>query len=105
MSEWKSMSVSPAVPLTLEGSSVLHQMMRFRWAAWKTLAPAQQDEILGAAADLFGGMEQSAIFSLIGHKGDLMLVHFRRNFEELNQAEMAIARLRLADFLEPTSSY
>src|SRR5271155_4106975 len=99
------MSVLPAVPLTLEGSSVLHQMMRFRWAAWKALTPAQQDEILGAAAELLGGMEQSAVYSLIGHKGDLMLVHFRRNFEELNQAEMAIARLGLADFLEPTSSY
>jgi peroxiredoxin len=99
------MSVSPAVPLTLEGSSVLHQMMRFRWAAWKALAPAQQDEILGTAASLFGGMEQSAVYSLIGHKGDLMFVHFRRDFEELNQAETAIARLRLSDFLEPTSSY
>jgi hydrogen peroxide-dependent heme synthase len=99
------MGVLPAVPLTLEGSSVLHQMMRFRWAAWKALAPAQQDDVLGAAADLLGGMQQSAVYSLIGHKGDLMLVHFRRNFEELNQAEMAIARLRLSDFLEPTSSY
>jgi len=99
------MSASPAVPLTLEGSSVLHQMMRFRWEPWKALAPAQQDEILRAAADLFGGMEQSVIYSLIGHKGDLMLLHFRQNFEELNQAEMAVARLRLWDFLEPTSSY
>ena len=99
------MSVSPAVPLTLEGSSVLHQMMRLRWPAWKALAPAQQDEVLEAAAHLFGGMEHSAIYSLIGHKGDLMFVHFRRDFEELNQAEMAIARLRLSDFLEPTSSY
>jgi hydrogen peroxide-dependent heme synthase len=99
------MSVSPAVPLTLEGSSVLHQMMRLRWPVWKALTPAQQDEVLEAAANLFGGMEHSAAYSLIGHKGDLMFVHFRRDFEELNQAEMAIARLRLSDFLEPTSSY
>ena len=26
---------------------------------------------------------QSALFSLIGHKGDLMLLHFRNNFDEL----------------------
>ena len=25
----------PAVPLTVEGYSVLHQMMRFRWGAWR----------------------------------------------------------------------
>ena len=27
----------PAVPLTIEGYSVLHQMMRVRWAAWRQL--------------------------------------------------------------------
>src|SRR5579863_607822 len=99
------MSVLPAVPLTLEGASVLHQMMRFRWTAWKALAPLQQDEILKAAAELFEGMEHSAIYSLIGHKGDLMFVHFRRSFEELNQTELALARLRLWEFLDPSSSY
>ena len=31
-----------AVPLTIEGSSVLHQMFRFRWAEWRKLSPAQQ---------------------------------------------------------------
>jgi hypothetical protein len=25
----------PPVPLTVEGYSVLHQMMRFRWSAWR----------------------------------------------------------------------
>ena len=27
----------PAVPLTLEGLSVLHQMFRFRWPEWRKL--------------------------------------------------------------------
>jgi hydrogen peroxide-dependent heme synthase len=48
---------------------------------------------------------QSALFSLIGHKGDLMLVHFRKSFADLNQAELKLANLRLSDYLEPTSSY
>jgi hypothetical protein len=26
------------VPLTLEGASILHQMFRIRWQAWKGLA-------------------------------------------------------------------
>ena len=30
----------PAVPLTVEGASVLHQMMRFRRPAWRALAAA-----------------------------------------------------------------
>src|SRR5436853_7159004 len=48
---------------------------------------------------------QSAVFSLLGHKGDLLLVHFRESFEALNQAELQLARSRLSDFLEPSSSY
>jgi chlorite dismutase len=95
----------PAVPLTLEGASVLHQMMRFRWPAWRGLPPARQEEVLQEAAGALGEMEQTAIYSMLGHKGDFMFLHFRRNFEELSQAEIAIARLRLSDFLEPTASY
>jgi chlorite dismutase len=49
--------------------------------------------------------QQSAIYSLLGHKGDLMLVHFRRTFEELSQAQTQLARLALSDYLEPTASY
>jgi chlorite dismutase len=51
------------------------------------------------------GGRQSAVFSLLGHKGDLMFVHFRHSFEELNEAQLQLARLPLSDYLEPTSSY
>jgi len=30
-----------------------------------------------------------------------MLIHFRESFDELNQAELDLGRLRLSDFLEP----
>ena len=100
----------PAVPLTTEGYSVLHQMMRFRWTAWRALPDATRSAIAQEAASVLGEMEkksggQSALFSLIGHKGDLMLVHFRNSFADLNQAELRLAGLRLSDYLEPTSSY
>ena len=104
----------PAVPLTTEGYSVLHQMMRFRWTAWRALSNEARSEIVHEAASLLGEMEktrkleivgQSALFSLIGHKGDLKLVHFRKTFADLNQAELKLPGLRLRDNLEPTSSY
>ena len=100
----------PEVPLTTEGYSVLHQMMRFRWTAWRALPDATRAAIAQEAAAVLGEMEQnssgqSALFSLIGHKGDLMLVHFRKSFADLNQAELKLAGLRLSDYLEPTSSY
>ena len=34
-----------------------------------------------------------------------MFVHFRRSFDELNQAELQLAQLALSDYLEPTTSY
>ena len=100
----------PPVPLTIEGYSVLHQMMRFRWSAWRLLGPAQKAKIIHEASGLLAKMEQnplgqSALYSLIGHKGDLMFVHFRQSFDELNQVELQMARLRLSDYLEPTTSY
>ncbi|MGA7077732.1 MAG: hydrogen peroxide-dependent heme synthase, partial [Terriglobales bacterium] len=100
----------PAVPLTLEGFATLHQMMRFRWTAWRGTAENVRREIAAEAAKLLGEMEarsdgQSALFSLLGHKGDLMLIHFRPSFDQLNQAELDLSRLRLHDFLEPATSY
>ena len=97
-----------AVPLTLEGLSVLHQMFRFRWPEWRKLSPARQQEIAGEAVAALTAPEeagQSAVYSLLGHKGDLMLVHFRDSFEELNAAELALNRTVLQEYLEPTHSY
>jgi len=104
----------PPVPLTLEGSSVLHQMFRFRWREWRGLPAWQRGRITDEAVTSFQIMEegslegnpnQSAIFSQLGHKGDLMLIHFRDSFEALNAVELAIAQTELFDYLEPTHSY
>jgi hydrogen peroxide-dependent heme synthase len=97
-----------AVPLTLEGYSVLHQMFRVRWAEWRKLAPSQRDEVVREATEVLTEMESgglTATFSMLGHKADLMLIHFRDSFEDLNAAELRLNRLALQDFLEPTTSY
>jgi len=98
----------PAVPLTLEGYSVLHQMFRFRWADWWKLDEARRVECAREFAAAFGGLEQAgqfAAYSMLGHKGDLMLVHFRDSFDDLNQAELTLDRTGLREFLEPVHSY
>ena len=97
-----------AVPLTLEGLSVLHQMFRFRWPEWRKLPASRQQEIANEALGALSAPEeagQSAIYSMLGHKGDLMLVHFRDSFDELNAAELQLSRTELNEFLEPTHSY
>src|SRR5271165_5161751 len=98
----------PAVPLTLEGYSVLHQMFRFRWAEWRKLDEARRVECAREFAEGFRELEsagQFAAYSMLGHKGDLMLVHFRDSFDDLNQAELTLDRTGLREFLEPVHSY
>jgi hydrogen peroxide-dependent heme synthase len=103
----KTPPVPPPVPLTLEGAAVLHQMLRVRWPAWRSLDSTVRAEILEQAACALAALEQdrSAAFSLLGHKGDLMLAHFRPSFDELGDVQSALTRLRLWDYLEQTSSY
>ena len=43
--------------------------------------------------------------TLLGHKGDLMLIHLRRSFEELQRVEAEIGALGLTALLEPTTSF
>ena len=42
---------------------------------------------------------------MLGHKGDLLLVHFRDSLEALNRIELALAQTRLYDFLDLRHSY
>ncbi len=89
---------------------MLHQMFRVRRVAWRRLPSEQQDEIVREAVSALGAMERrdtgrSALFSLVGHKADLLLLHFRKDFEALNRAELAVASLGLAEYLEPATSY
>lgn len=99
----------PRVPETLEGWAILHQMFRVRWPEWRALdaaaRAARAEEASAGLAAMAGPGGATAAATLLGHKGDLMLVHFRRGFEGLQAAQLEVARWGLAGFLEPTTSY
>jgi peroxiredoxin len=103
--------IQPIVPLTLEGASVLHQMFRVRWDEWRAVGAATRSEVLEEArawlakAESAQGGTQSAAYAMLGHKGDLMLLHYRADFPGLLEAQLQISRLRLAEYLEVVSSY
>jgi len=98
---------NPLVPETLEGWSVLHLMYRVRWDRLRGLAAADRqrmaEEVAGAIVVPDAG--STAFVQVLGHKADLMLICFRRGFEHLAQAQLALSRTALHDLLEPTSSY
>ena len=119
------------VPLTLEGSFLLHQFFRFDWKAWRACTDGERESCAdgerrsiaaeGVAAlqrlergnhETAGPKEanqaapvQTALFSQLGHKGDLVLIHFRDSLEALNQVELDLAQTRLYDFLDLRHSY
>lgn len=86
---------------------MLHQMMRVRWSDWRRLDPETQTQVLEDAAGTLGlfNPEQTGMYSMLGHKGDLLFVHFRKTLEELNEAQWQLAKSKLWQFLEPASSY
>jgi hydrogen peroxide-dependent heme synthase len=106
----------PQVPLTLEGAPMLHQFFRFDWAGWRQLPASEQAAIASEAVTTLQSLasppdeaqktsHQTALFSQLGHKGDLIFVHLRPTFEDLNRVELALAQTRLHDFLDIAHSF
>jgi len=103
----------PPVPLTLEGSALLHQFFRFDWKAWRSCADGERKKIAADATAVLRSLERSApeapvrsaLYSQLGHKGDLILIHFRESLEALNQVELSLAQTDFYGYLTPTHSY
>lgn len=107
-------AASVEVPLTLEGSWALHQMFQWRLSEWRSVPPHEQEKLLNAAAAVMqkweepqaqGHPNQSAVYSMVGHKGDLMFLHFRDTLADLHAAERRLTSLPLFEYLEPVHSY
>jgi len=86
-------------------------MFHFDWTEWRNLDSTAQADIATEVVELFARWEQqlgrpcSALFSLLGHKGDLLLIHFRNDFKDLNRIELELAQTRFSDYLTPSYSY
>ena len=100
---------NPQVPETLEGWSILHHMFRVKWDAFRELSPGVRSELAAEAAAAIQpetpDSGHSSMVHLLGHKADLMVIHFRRNFEELSSSELRFTQTRIWEFLEMTTSY
>ena len=98
------------VPETLDGWAVLHSIFRVDWPAWKRQNESDRTKILAETVryleEVFTPEQgESALFSLLGHKGDLLLLHFRPDLDRLNEVELGFRQLGLSGFLTETTSY
>src|SRR5215471_4313070 len=98
---------NPFVPETLEGWSLLHLMYRVRWDRVRDLASADRRRLAEEATSALAVPDagSTAFVQVLGHKADLMVICFRRGFDELAQAQLTFSRTALHGLLEPTSSY
>jgi len=101
---------SNSAPNTLEGFAILHQFFRIRRREWTARPANERAKVLAQASSTFAAMGeredgQSALFTELGHKGDLLVLHFRRGFDQLAEAERELAESQLAEFLEQSGSY
>lgn len=108
------MTGTPPYPLTLDGSSILHQMYRFDWSRWRSVEESTRESALNEISVLLDPLErvvveghpkQSAVFAQLGHKGDIMFVHHRASVDELARIERDISRTEFGAFLGPQHSY
>src|SRR5436305_11455169 len=101
---------SNPAPNTLEGFAVLHQLFHVKRLDWAKRSENERAQVLAQSASTFTTMAeredgQSAVFCELGQKADLLVIHFRRAFDELAAAERELDGSGLREFLEPSGSY
>ena len=102
---------NPFVPETHEGWSVLHLMYRVEWGRLGQAHPSDREHMaIDACSALRSTLTDASegattLVQLLGHKGDLMLIAFRRSFDELGRTQLAWSRTQLHSYLQPTASY
>lgn len=101
------------VPGTLEGWYALHDFRTLDWERWGAKAEAGRREIIDEAAAYLRAAEAavdsgegaSALYSIVGHKADLCLLHLRPTVDQLGAVERAFNKTRLAGFTSRPYSY
>ena len=88
-------SYASDVPQTLEGWYILHDVHAVDWPAWRATDAASRERIVAEASAWLTaatGVEKgdSAAYSVVTQKGDLMFVHYRETPAALNRVELSL---------------
>lgn len=99
--------------VTLEGWYAYHDFRRIDFTHWKEVSEEERQQAL---EEFFQLMEtwsknetekkgSTSLFSVLGHKADLVFIFLRPELDELYHLKTAFNKTRLADFTEQTESY
>ncbi|MFB6218985.1 MAG: heme-binding protein [Halobacteriaceae archaeon] len=100
----------PEAPDTAEGWYVLHDFRAVDWDGWRGAAERDREAAIGDGIDYLEAVAApaegaSAVFSVVGHKADLLLLHFRPTLDAVERAERRFEGTAFAGFTEQTGSY
>jgi chlorite dismutase len=103
----------PEPPATDEGWYVLHDLREIDWDAWRTAHAGDRETAVEEGREYLESVEAvedadagaSAVFSMLGHEADLMILHLRPTLAELDALERRVEGTAFAEFTERTASY
>lgn len=98
---------------TLEGWYALHDFRTINWAGWKSLSGEEREQALKEIQLQFDQWQQTindktgstVMYSIVGQKADLVIMHLRETLEELNELETAWNKSTLGQLTSPAYSY
>jgi chlorite dismutase/heme-degrading monooxygenase HmoA len=100
-------------PQTDEGWYVLHDFRTINWDEWRNAPERERERAIEEGIDYLTAHEatenaeagDSAVFSVLGHEADLLILHLRPSMGHLDTAERRFEQTALARFTEQTDSY
>ena len=100
-------------PHTEEGWFALHDFRTVDWDEWRDAPERDRDTALEEAVSFLEHREalaradegDSAVFSITGHKADLLFVHFRESLDALDRIERQFETTAFAEYTEQSHSY
>jgi chlorite dismutase len=98
------------VPQTDEGWYVLHDFRTIDWDEWRATPEGGRQRAISEGVDYLNSHESveegaSAVFSILGHKADLLILHLRPTLDEISQAERQFETTALAGVTDQSTSY
>lgn len=100
-------------PQTDEGWFVLHDFRDVDWDAWRDAPERERERAIAEGVDYLQSHEAvedadegtSAVFSVVGDKADLLILHLRPTLDHLSTAERRFEATALGEVTEQATSY
>jgi len=100
-------------PQTEEGWYVLHDLRHVDWDAWREAPERDRERALTDGIDYLEYFEavedstegQTAVYTVLGDKADIMILHLRPTMADLDAAERQFEQTEFARFTEQATAY